>query len=97
MWLLCHGRADLQPTNGVNAVRHATDRSFSRPPPATPLGWGIEAVQAELGEVLDATELAQWLAEPNPSLCGCTPTDMLDFDPRAVLNAARLDRYIVKG
>ena len=58
---------------------------------------GIEAVQAELGDVLDPAELAQWLTEPNSSLCGCSPADMLAFDPRAVLHAARLDRFIFKG
>ena len=57
----------------------------------------LESVLAELGDVLEPAELAQWLADPNSSLCGCTPADMLVFDPRAVLNAARLDRFIFKG
>ena len=57
----------------------------------------LQGVRAELGDVLDPDELAQWLADPNSSLCGCAPADMLDFDPHAVLNAARLDRFIFKG
>lgn len=65
--------------------------------PAIENAVALDGVLAELGDVLEPAELAQWLAEPNLSLCGCTPADMLDFDPRAVLNAARLDRFIFKG
>ena len=85
-----------------SAAYPSTDSPASRDHSAhgqdgVPCTAALADVLSELGDVLLPAELAQWLAEPNSSLCGCTPADMLEFDPRAVLNAARLDRYIVKG
>ena len=81
----------------MSAAFHARALTARRTPLAMHTTAGIEAVRAELADVLDPAELAQWLSDPNSSLCGCSPADMLDFDPRAVLNAARLDRFIFKG
>lgn len=50
---------------------------------------GLSEVLATLGAGLDAWHVANWFAQPNASLEGCTPVAVLDIDPQAVLNAAR--------
>jgi hypothetical protein len=55
------------------------------------------AVLAELAGTFDDWELASWLAEPNAWLQGRTPVDALRAEPRAVLDAARADRFVARG
>ncbi|HEV7575495.1 MAG TPA: antitoxin Xre/MbcA/ParS toxin-binding domain-containing protein [Caldimonas sp.] len=55
------------------------------------------AVLAELAGVFDDVELAGWFAEPNAWLNGRTPVDALEADARAVLDAARADRFVARG
>lgn len=54
-------------------------------------------VAAELAGVFDAWELWCWLAAPNSSLDDRAPFDVLLNDPDAVLQAARVDRFIACG
>lgn len=61
--------------------------------PAPTLG----AVLDELDPVFSAWEVAEWFARGNSCLGGRTPVDALGEDPRAVLHAARCDRYIARG
>jgi hypothetical protein len=55
------------------------------------------AVLAELAGAFDDWELASWFAEPNAWLQGRSPVDVLQADTPAVLEAARADRFIVRG
>jgi uncharacterized protein (DUF2384 family) len=54
-------------------------------------------VAAELAGVFDARDLRSWLAAPNSSLDDRAPLDVLENDPGAVLQAARLDRFVARG
>jgi hypothetical protein len=58
---------------------------------------GLAPVLAELAEVFDDFELATWFATPNSSLGGAAPADVLARDPRAVHEAARIDRFVATG
>lgn len=58
---------------------------------------GPGVVLAELSPVFNGWELASWFAEPNSSLHGSRPVDMLDSDLAAVLEAARVDRFVAAG
>ncbi len=57
----------------------------------------IAQLAAELAGVFDAWELCCWLAAPNSSLDDRAPLDVLENDPGAVLQAARLDRFVARG
>ena len=57
----------------------------------------LAQVAAELVAALDAWELCCWLATPNSSLDDRAPLDVLEHDTDAVLQAARLDRFIACG
>ena len=57
----------------------------------------VEAVIAELVEVLDDRELACWFATGNGWLGGARPVGTIDADPGAVHAAARADRFVVRG
>lgn len=57
----------------------------------------VQGVVAELRDVFDDWELAQWFAEPNTWLAGRSPADLLASDAPSVRRAARADRYIAKG
>jgi hypothetical protein len=57
----------------------------------------LAQVAAELAAVFDAWELCCWLATPNSSLDDRAPLDVLEHDADAVLQAARLDRFIACG
>ena len=66
--------------------------------PAGPLpAHAISAVLLELNAVYDAWEVAQWFARANSALGGRLPVDVLNAEPRSVLDAARRDRFIAKG
>jgi hypothetical protein len=54
-------------------------------------------VTAELVAVFDAWELCCWLATPNCSLGDRAALDVLEHDTDAVLQAARLERFIACG
>ena len=51
-------------------------------------------VLAELTPVYDAWELANWFSQPNPWLADCVPAEALETDPFAVLQAARVCRFV---
>jgi len=57
----------------------------------------VAAVLRELTCVFDDWELAWWFANPNAWLKGQAPVDVLGVDPRAVVEAARADRYVAVG
>ena len=54
-------------------------------------------VLAELLPALDPWSLAVWFGQPNSSLHGQRPLDLLDSDLPAVLEVARMDRYVERG
>jgi hypothetical protein len=58
---------------------------------------GTAAVLAELAGIFDDWELAAWFAEPSAWLQGRIPVDVLESDMRAVVDAARADRFVVRG
>jgi hypothetical protein len=57
----------------------------------------LAQVGAELAGVFDAWELCCWLATPNSSLYNRAPLDVLEHHADAVIQAARLDRFIACG
>lgn len=57
----------------------------------------VGEVIAELVDVYDDQEIAAWFATPNPWLDNQTPASALDRDPKAVVQAARTDRFIANG
>jgi len=57
----------------------------------------LRAVFAELDTVYDGWEMAHWFARPNSALAGGAPLQRIASDPGAVLEAARADRYVVRG
>jgi hypothetical protein len=56
-----------------------------------------EGVIGELGDVMDGWELTQWLARPQPSLDGKAPIELVAACTPAVIEAARLARFIARG
>lgn len=68
---------------------------FARPDPVPEPA--LAAVLAELAAVFDGWELACWFVRPNSALAGRTPVQARATDPAAVLQAARADRFAVKG
>lgn len=57
----------------------------------------LGAVFAELRGVLDPWQLARWFVQPNDSLDGRMPVDVLPRQPLEVIAAARADRFIIDG
>lgn len=57
----------------------------------------VRDVIAELTSVLDDSELAQWFVRPNLSLNGAAPADALRREPQSVVDAARVDRFVIRG
>ncbi len=55
-----------------------------------------QAIQ-ELHAVYDAWELAEWFVQPHAGLKDETPVSRITTDGRAVLEAARADRFILRG
>lgn len=54
-------------------------------------------VVAELASDFDGWALAVWFAQPNSWLHQRRPVDLLDWDLKRVLEAARTDRFIATG
>jgi hypothetical protein len=57
----------------------------------------LTQVAAELAPVFEGWELCCWLAAPNASLDNQAPLDVLPHDSDEVLQAARLERFIIRG
>jgi hypothetical protein len=57
----------------------------------------VSAVLDEFDCAFDDWDRASWFALPNAWLGGDAPLDVLGWDPDAVLQAARADRFIVRG
>ena len=86
------------------ALLHAAAPLGTPIDPAFAMDWvdvslhlAMSQVSAELAGVFDAWEMCCWLAAPNSALEGRVPIDVLDKDPGAVLQAARMDRFIARG
>jgi hypothetical protein len=58
---------------------------------------GTAAVLAELTGIFDDSEVAAWFAERSAWLQGRIPVEVLESDVQAVVDAARADRFIVRG
>jgi hypothetical protein len=58
---------------------------------------GLGVVLAELNPVLEAAEIAQWFCSPNEWLSRRMPAQVLLEDLPAVLEAARAERFVVRG
>jgi hypothetical protein len=58
---------------------------------------GVKKVIDELRGVFDDWELAEWFAHPNSSLAGQTPASEVVCNEQAVLEAARVDRFVAAG
>jgi hypothetical protein len=58
---------------------------------------GVLGALAELRGAFDNDEIAAWFAQPNSSLFGDSPVNLIDKDPAAVLEAARIDRFGAMG
>jgi hypothetical protein len=58
---------------------------------------GAAEVIGELSGVFDNLDLAAWFTEPNAWLANAAPVDALETDQPAVLQAARADRFVVRG
>jgi hypothetical protein len=58
---------------------------------------GVIGALAELRGAFDDDETAAWFAQPNSSLFGDSPVNLIDKDPAAVLEAARTDRFVAMG
>lgn len=65
--------------------------------PALEVDWADISLPPGLTALFDVAELCCWLAVPNSSLDDRAPLDVLENDPDAVLQAARLDRFVAGG
>jgi hypothetical protein len=50
----------------------------------------------QLRDVQDDLELALWFAAGNASLGGCYPAELIGSDVEAVVDAARIERFIAR-
>ena len=57
----------------------------------------VASVLGELAGVFDDLELAEWFASSNSWLQGAVPASAIARQPRAVIDAARADRFIARG
>jgi hypothetical protein len=57
----------------------------------------VLGVLAELRGLLNDDEIAEWFAQPNSRLFGDSPVTLIDKDSAAVLDAARMDRFLAMG
>jgi hypothetical protein len=57
----------------------------------------VVRVRAELRQVFDGWDMAEWFVQPNSWLEGRCPLDLLETEPADVLRAARADRYVAAG
>ncbi len=51
----------------------------------------------ELVPAITEWDAALWFSQPNAWLGNSAPVDTIDVDPRAVFEAARAERYLVRG
>ncbi len=58
---------------------------------------GIEPVISELSGAMDDAEVALWFAQPNVWLAGATPADAFATVAAEVFDAARADRFVIRG
>jgi hypothetical protein len=58
---------------------------------------GLHAVLAELVDVMDGWATATWFAQPNDALQGHSPVSQWLSDWPDVFQAARLQRFVMKG
>jgi len=58
---------------------------------------GVCTVMQTLAPIYDDWEMASWFAEPNESLGGRRPAELVVQDPDAVIQAARADWFVVQG
>lgn len=57
----------------------------------------LAAVLAELSPVFDRVTLARWFVQSNCSLGGRCPVQVVEVDAMAVIDAARIDRFVAAG
>jgi hypothetical protein len=57
----------------------------------------VSGVVGELAGAMEDWDLALWFSQPNPWLDGAMPVDAIDSDQPAVLDAARVARFIARG
>jgi hypothetical protein len=57
----------------------------------------VGTVLEELASELDGWELAQWFVQPSALLSGRAPLAVLQHDAAAVVEAARADRFLLRG
>lgn len=57
----------------------------------------VREVIRELAPVLGDWSLTLWFARPHALLGGAVPVDAIDSDPEAVFDAARAERFLVRG
>jgi hypothetical protein len=58
---------------------------------------GLRPVLAELADVMDGWAMAAWFAQPNDALNGRSPASLWLSDWPEVFQAARLQRFVIKG
>lgn len=58
---------------------------------------GAGVALSELRAVFSGWELASWFCQPNSSLGGRRPVDVVDSDVAALRDAARIDRFVAAG
>jgi hypothetical protein len=61
------------------------------------LGPEVTAIVRELEDVFDDWTMALWFAKPNTWLDDAAPAEVIYRDSRAVMNAARTDRFVARG
>lgn len=71
--------------------------SFQFEPARMSLRPGVSEIVHELADTFDDWELMTWFTSPNSSLHDLAPCDVIATRPVAVLDAARLDRFIARG
>ena len=57
----------------------------------------VHQIFCELSGSMDGWEVTQWFARPHAALGNAMPIERLDISLEALLNAARLDRFIARG
>ena len=57
----------------------------------------MQPILGELVGAFDDWELAQWFATPNTLTDDLAPAEMVRHEERAVLEAARCDRFLLRG
>jgi len=57
----------------------------------------VLSVLAELRDVFDGWQTALWFSEPNYWLGGHCPLEEVRQDPSSVIEAARADRFLIRG